>query len=110
MTDCNPASTPMESNIKLMKATEADELADKERYTSCIGSLLYLSCKTRPDITFAVSYLARFSSAPTAFHWTAVKRLLRYLKGTSNYGLVYSRSNCELLGYCDADYAGDQND
>ena len=51
MIDSKPVATPMESNVKLTKATETDELTDKERYTSCIGSLLYLSVKTRPDIS-----------------------------------------------------------
>ena len=63
---------------------------------------------TRPDIAFAVSNVGRFCSSPTKEHWTAVKSILRYLKGTSNYGLSYSRKdNGTLIG---ADWAGDVND
>ena len=65
-------------------------------YQSAVGSLLYLSGWTRPDIAFAVRNVARFCSNPTKEHWTAVKRILRYLKGTAHYGLMYST---DLTGY-----------
>ena len=80
-------------------------------YQSAVGSLLYLSRRTHPDIAFAVSNVAKFSSKPTKTHWTAVKQILRYLKGTTSYGLLYNTSNlkkCE--GYSDADWGGDTND
>ena len=81
-------------------------------YQSAVGSLLHVSGWTRPDIAFAVSNVARFCSSPSKEHWTAVKRILRYLKGTSNYGLSYLRNdnNDTLVGYSDADWAGDVND
>ena len=74
---------------------------------------MYLSGWTRPDIAFAVGNVARFCSNPTREHWTAVKRILRYLKGTTSYGLEYSRNGDDesiLSGYSDADWAGDIND
>jgi hypothetical protein len=78
-------------------------------YQSAVGSLLYLS--TRPDIVYAVSNIARFSSEPTKQHWTAVKRILRYLNGTQNFGLLYKKTeNTEIVGFSDADLAGDLND
>ncbi len=72
---------------------------------------MYLSTGTRPDIAFAVSNVAKFSSNPTKQHWTAVKRILRYLKGTRNFGLLYTNGNVdEFIGYSDSDWAGDLDD
>ena len=68
-----------------------DECVDQQLYQSAIGSLLYLSVSTRPDITYAVSILTRFSSSPTQQHSTALKRVMHYLKGTTNYGIMYSK-------------------
>jgi hypothetical protein len=73
-----------------------------------IGSLLYLTA-TRLDILFSVCLCARFQSDPRESHLTAVKRILKYLKGTPNLGLMYEKtSEYRLSGYCDADYAGDR--
>lgn len=91
-----------------MKASETDECVNQEKYQSAVGSLLYLSTRTRPDIAYAVGNTARFSSNPTQSHWTAIKRTMRYLNGTRNLGLTYKHNkNSELLGYSDADWAGD---
>ena len=80
-------------------------------YESAVGSLLYLSTRTRPDITFAVSNVAKFCTKPTKEHWTAVKRILRYLKGSLNFGLVYTKClSKECIGYSDADWGGDYDD
>ena len=77
-------------------------------YQSAVGSLLYLSTKTRPDIADAVGNVARFCSKPSVQHWKAVKRILRYLRGSVNYGLMYSQNqNNVAVGYSDADWAGD---
>src|SRR3954463_7467583 len=73
-----------------------------------IGSLLYLTA-SRPDILFSVCLCARFQSDPRESHLTAVKRIMRYLKGTTSVDLVYRRSKeYNLVGFCDADYAGDR--
>jgi len=72
-----------------------------------IGSLLYLTA-SRPDIMFSVCLCARFQSDLRETHLTAVKRIFRYLKGTTNLGLLYKKSlDYKLVGFCDADYAGD---
>ena len=110
---CKPVTTPMTPGTKLLKATEQSEMADAALYQSAVGSLLYLSGWTRPDISFAVNSVARFCSSPTKEHWIAVKRIFRYLKGTSNYGLLYSKNVDNagtMVGYSDADWAGDVND
>ena len=110
---CKPVTTPVTPGTKLLKATEHSEMVDETLYQSAVGSLLYLSGWTRPDISFSVSNVARFCSCPTKEHWTAVKRIFRYLKGTSNYGLLYSKNDDAagtMFGYSDADWAGDVND
>ena len=75
-------------------------------YKGMIGSLMYLLA-TRPDIQFSVCLCARYQSDPRESHLTAVKRILRYLKGTPNLGLYYPKcSGFDLKGYTDSDYAG----
>ena len=70
-----------------------------------------MSTRTRPDITFAVCNVARFCTKPTSNHWSAVKRIFRYLRGTSKVGIVYTKQNSySCVGYSDADWAGDKND
>jgi hypothetical protein len=69
---------------------------------------MYLANRTRPDIAFLVNLLARYSSAPTRRHWNGVKHVLRYLRGTTNMGLFYSRcSNSQLVRYADASFLSD---
>lgn len=76
-------------------------------YMQAIGCLLYASQITRPDICFAVNMLSRYCSNPGNAHWNAVKRVFRYLKGSINKGLVYSRNEDDIIRYCDADWASD---
>ncbi len=73
MQECKPVSTPVEPGAKLKIAEETDECVDQQLYQSAIGSLMYLSVGTRPDITYAVSSLSRYSANPTKEHWSAVK-------------------------------------
>ena len=111
MEDSNPVETPFDAGTKLTKAEEGEDCCDQDKYQSAVGSLLYLSTRTRPDIAYAVGNVAIFSAKPTNHHWTAVKRILRYLNGTLNLGLLYScDKEKELTGYSDADWAGDIND
>ena len=69
---------------------------------------------TRPDIAYAVSNVAKFCTKPTKEHWTAVKRIVRYLKGTPNHGLLYksqpSADSSAFVGFSDSDWAGDIDD
>lgn len=67
-------------------------------YRGLVGSLLYVAMWTRPDIAFAVSQVARFQQRPSVFHWTCAKHILRYLKGTRELGLTYSRAGAGLTG------------
>ena len=81
---------PVASGTKLLEASDESELTDSTLYQSAVSSLPYLSGWTRPDISYAVSNVARFCSKPTVEYWTAVKQIpvFRYLKGNSEYGLV----------------------
>ncbi|XP_062075811.1 secreted RxLR effector protein 161-like [Humulus lupulus] len=76
-------------------------------YSMALGCLMYLMVSTRPGIAHALSILCRFMSNPGVEHWKALKWLLRYLKGTWDYGLVYKREKekLNLKGFVDADYA-----
>ena len=80
MAECKPCVTPMEERLKLTKASTTVKV-DATLYRSIIGGLRYL-VHTRPDIVFAVCYVSRFMEDPREDHWAAVKRLLRYVKGT----------------------------
>ncbi|XP_067034756.1 uncharacterized protein [Acropora muricata] len=111
MENCRPVATPADPNSKLTQAGSDNVPYDQFEYQSVVGSLLYLSSVSRPDITFAVSNVARYSSNPTKEHWLALKRILRYLKGTVNYGILFSCNvESECVGFSDADWAGDVND
>ncbi|XP_073121599.1 secreted RxLR effector protein 161-like [Henckelia pumila] len=106
MENCSTASTPMSASIKLDQ-DEARESVEVTMYRRLIGSLLYLTV-SRTDIMFAVCLCARFQAAPKQSYYTAAKRILKYLKGTSNIvGLCYPKdSEFNLLGCIDAYYAG----
>ena len=111
MIDANPVSTPLDVSSKLMHASDDSDTVDVQLYQSAVGSLLYLSVATRPDIAFAVSNVAKYCAKPSKQHWIAVKRIMRYLKGTLNYGLRYASShNTQCVGFSDADFAGDIDD
>ena len=89
-----------------LDADEDGEAVDQKKYRSMIGSLLYLTA-TRPDIHFAVCLCARFQASPRISHWQAVKRIMRYLHFTPEFGLWYSfSSTLSLCGYSDADFVG----
>ncbi|XP_070013746.1 secreted RxLR effector protein 161-like [Nicotiana sylvestris] len=76
-------------------------------YSSIVGSLMYAQTCIRPDISFAVGMLGRYQSNPGIDHWKAAKKILRYLKGTKDYMLMYRRSkHLEVVGYLDSDFAG----
>ncbi|KAH9671981.1 hypothetical protein KPL70_017541 [Citrus sinensis] len=83
---------------------------DPTFFKSFVGSLRYLTC-TRPDILYAVGLVSRYMENPKTTHFKAAKRILRYIKGTTNFGLLYSFSNdYKLVGYSDSDWGGDVDD
>ncbi|KAK6142115.1 hypothetical protein DH2020_006983 [Rehmannia glutinosa] len=108
MIGCKPISTPMEPNSK-MCAHEGKDLEDTTMYRQLVGSLIYLTL-TRPDISFSVGVMSRYMQNPKKTHLEAVRRILRYMKSTLDYGILYKRGgDCKVIGYCDADYGGDHD-
>ncbi|KAL5537821.1 hypothetical protein UlMin_043514 [Ulmus minor] len=109
MNDCKPISTPVECGVKLSKHDEGESV-DPTFFKSLVGSLRYLTC-TRPDILYAVGLVSRYMENPTTTHFKTAKRILRYIKGTIDFGLLYSFSNdYKLVGYSDSDCGGDIDD
>ncbi|XP_052561956.1 uncharacterized protein LOC120431009 [Culex pipiens pallens] len=107
MQDCKPASTPMECRLKLLKSAEKDRT--DAPYRELIGCLTYASITTRPDLAAAVNFLSQFQSCPTNTHWAHLKRILRYVKGTLDFGLVYRAKEGvpTVEVFTDADWAND---
>ena len=105
--DCKGKSMPLSTSERLTKS-EGEPL-DKTTftYTHLIGSLLYLSVCTRPDIAQAVGALSKYMAEPTTAHWQAAKGLMRYVASTRDHGIVYGTEPNLVIGYCDADFAGD---
>ena len=79
----------------------------KVTYSSAVGSLMYVMMCIKPDICFDVGMVSKYQSNPGQTHWKAVKRILRYLKGTADYSLCYQGNDLYLMGYTDADWGGD---
>ncbi|KAL7083944.1 hypothetical protein ACP275_14G193700 [Erythranthe tilingii] len=101
--------TPMGTNDKLSRQLDATAV-DPTLYRSMIGSLLYLT-SSRPDICYSVGVCARYQSNPKECHLSAVKRIIRYVSGTIDFGIWYSMdTNTTLAGFSDADWAGDADD
>jgi hypothetical protein len=101
---CNPCKTPTELSNSSPGEIKDNGTNEKWPYRELIGCLQYLCLATRPDITNTVVKLAQFVTSPNQSHWNAAKRVLRYLKGTANYGLKYSKTGKSVQGYCDADW------
>jgi hypothetical protein len=116
MTECNPTDLPATANSQLSKKDSPVDEKDKEfmmdkPYRCLVGSLMWLSIGTRPDIMTITGMLARQSNNPGRDHWTAGKRAIRYVKGTPELGIIYKsadqlgETDLILTGYCDASWA-----
>ena len=107
MNEAKIMSTPLHPPSSLDEDENGKAFPEKE-YRGMIGSLLYLTA-SRPDIVFAVELCARFQTAPKESHHIAVKRIFRYLVGTTDIGILYKKGfHFNLMGYYDADYVGDK--
>ena len=107
MKDCKSSPTPLSASEKL-SIKDGNILGSNEgtRYRSIVGALQYLTL-TRHDIAFSVNKVCQFLHAPTTVHWTAVKRILRYIQGTISLGLTFRKSSSTLVSaFSDADWAG----
>uniref|UniRef100_A0ABD2X129 Reverse transcriptase Ty1/copia-type domain-containing protein n=1 Tax=Trichogramma kaykai TaxID=54128 RepID=A0ABD2X129_9HYME len=107
MEDSNAVKTPADPSVKLIKSTGSANL--QVPYREAVGSLLFLALVSRPDIAYAVGVVSRYLDCYSDMHWTAVKRIFRYLKGTRDYGILISQSavSSALVVFSDADYAAD---
>ena len=97
--DSGVARTPLDNSLHLSK-NRGDDISQVE-YSRVIESLMYLMSCTRPDIAYTISRLSRYTSNPSADHWKAIVRVLRYLRYTRNFGLYYTRYPTVLEGYSD---------
>jgi len=112
MQECKPISTPLPINFKLSSSmcpsSEAERIEmSRVPYASAVGSLMYVMTCTRPYIAQAVAVVSRFMANPGKEHWNAVKRIIRYIKGTSNVALCFGGSKLIVNGYVDSDFVGD---
>ena len=109
MDKSNSVFNPIVPGCKLVK-DEGGVKVDKTYYKQVVGSLMYLTA-TRPDLMFVVSIISRYMENPTKLHLQAAKRVLRYLRGTIDFGIFYRKGgDDELVAYTDRDYAGDLED
>ncbi|GJW70419.1 ribonuclease H-like domain-containing protein [Tanacetum coccineum] len=104
MQHCNPCRTPVDTESKL--GSDGDPVSDPTLYRSLAGALQYLTF-TRPDISYAVQQVCLYMHDPRAPHFTALKRILRYVRGTLTFGLqIHASTTAQLTAYTDADWAG----
>jgi histone deacetylase 1/2 len=111
MAKCKAVTTPLATSEKL-SITDGVKLSseDATKYRSVVGALQYLTL-TRPDISFSVNKVCQFLHEPTTTHWSAVKRILRYVQGSSNLGLKFRPSRSMMVSaFSDADWAGCPDD
>ncbi|XP_057444510.1 secreted RxLR effector protein 161-like [Lotus japonicus] len=114
MSTSNPASSPIEVNVKLEKE-EDSEYADETLFEQIVGSLRYL-CNARPNICYSVGVVSRYMCNPKKIHMLAAKRILRYFQRTMDYGLLFPfgkntmKTEMVLTGYDDSNYCGDLDD
>ncbi|GJZ20846.1 zinc finger, CCHC-type containing protein [Tanacetum coccineum] len=109
MSKCNPAKWPMDPKLQLTK-DEGGKEVDPTKYRRIIGSLRYL-INTRPDLSYSVGVVSKFMQSPRESHYATVKKILRYLKGTTGYGLKYRNGgNGKICGYNDSSHTSDIED
>ncbi|KAH9789507.1 Integrase catalytic domain-containing protein [Citrus sinensis] len=112
MQDCKSISTPLPVNFKLSSSMCPSNEAERKEmsrvpYASVVGSLMFAMICTRPDIAQAVGAVSRYMANPGGEHWIVVKRILRYIRGTSDVALCYGGLEFTVRGYVDSDFAGD---
>jgi len=109
LSHCKPSKTPVANGNKL-KSTKGKELSTEMKskpFRQAVGTLMYLMIGSRPDLVFAIANVSLHLSSYEKEHWEAVKRVLRYVKGTGSHGLEYGGDSVKLSAYTDSDYAGD---
>ncbi|GBM61162.1 Retrovirus-related Pol polyprotein from transposon TNT 1-94 [Araneus ventricosus] len=107
MSSANPVSVPFDKSLTCLDYSE--KFQEDIPYRKAVGSLMYLAVVSRPDIAYSVGALSRILDKLSKVYWCLVKKVLKYLKGTSRRRILHqSSSACKLLeAFSDADYAGD---
>lgn len=109
MEKSNSVRNPIVPGVKLIKH-DFREVADANLYKQMVGCLMYLAA-TRLDLMYVINLVSRFMGSPSEHHMQVIKRVLRYVKGTMDFGVMYKRNgNEKLVAYSDSDYAGDLDD
>ena len=111
MMSCKPRATPCEVKLSAYHS-EDDEIGNESKYRAIVGSLIYAMTCTRPDLSWIVTKLSQHLSKPTVGDWAILKHVLRYVKGTLDYKLMFrkSGSNLRLVGFSDSDWASSEDD
>jgi len=109
MSESKPVEIPLDLGVKLRK-NEEETRKDRSLPYRELGVLTYLAVCTRPDIAYVVSYLSQYYNCYDLSHWSAAKRVFRYLKDAKNDGLLFKRTTDSLIGFVDADWANCVND
>jgi hypothetical protein len=112
MSTCTPLTIPADPCCRLSPEMSPQNKEEEDEmkavpYREAVGSLMHIMVMTRPDIAYAVGQVAQYAQKPGKQHWRAVKRILAYLIKTKNFGLHFGNTSTSLIGFCDADYAGD---
>jgi hypothetical protein len=114
MSNLAPKSIPADPSIRLIAnkspKSEGEKTTSPYPYREAVGALLYLALMTRPDISYAVGQVSKYCQNPNESHWNAVTQIFAYLNGTMDFGIWLGGERTGLIGYTDADYAGDKND
>jgi hypothetical protein len=108
MSGAKPSKSPCTSGSKLSRL-DGEALTDPTSYRQVVGALQYCTL-TRPEIAYSVNQLCQHMHAPSSTHWIATKQVLRYLQGTTDHGLYYTKSPLQLNAFCDSDWAGCPDD
>ncbi|XP_062538340.1 uncharacterized protein LOC134206627 [Armigeres subalbatus] len=108
LSNCNPTHTPMEKGLQLTH----DGNRTSHPYRELLGSIMYQMLCVGPDLCYPVNYMGRYQQNPTESHWTSLKQVTRYLKGTTTMALIIKKGESSILleGYVDADWAIDVED
>ena len=115
MDSSNPIDTPIHKQTKLSKKMcpindEEKRKMEHRPYTQVLGSIMYAMLCTKPNLSFTISLVGRFQSNPGEAHWIAVKRILRYIRGTKSHKMTYSGKHLKVIGYSDSSFSGDRDD
>lgn len=113
MDKSNPTSTPIDPKVNLVSSPADRPPANSTEYQALVGAIMYLMLGTRPDLAFAITSLSQFASAPSESHWTALKRVMRYIRSSTDLAITYSARDCDelsLSGYTDSDWGSTSND